>query len=71
MISWIRSQNITITVLLVCVLRCASAALVLVAVIPVARRRIAVDLKATSPVMPTPLSAVAALVITFRARARG
>jgi hypothetical protein len=67
MIAWIESQDIAVIVLLVGALCYALAAAIFAAAVLVARRRIAADLKATSPVMLTPLSVFAALVITFLA----
>ena len=67
MILWIESQNVAVIALIVFGLCYAIAALIFVAIVFVSRRPIASDLKATTPVMLTPLSVIAGLLIAFLA----
>jgi hypothetical protein len=65
MILWIESQDIPVITLLVFAL-CYSIAVAAFAVaIVISRYRIATDLKALTPVLLTPLSVIAALLIAF------
>jgi hypothetical protein len=66
-ILWIESQNVAVIALIVFGLCYAIAALIFVAIVFVSRRPIASDLKATTPVMLTPLSVIAGLLIAFLA----
>jgi hypothetical protein len=67
MILWIESQDVAVITLIVFALCYAIAAIIFAAAIIVSRRRIATDLKATTPVMLTPLSVIASLLIAFLA----
>jgi hypothetical protein len=67
MILWIESQSTVTIALLVFALSYALAAVIFAAACLVAQRRVAVDLKATTPVMLTPLSVIAGLLIAFLA----
>jgi hypothetical protein len=67
MITWIESQDTAIIALLVFVLCYAIAVAVLAAAAAISRRRIAVELKALTPVMLTPLSVISGLLIAFLA----
>jgi Protein of unknown function (DUF4239) len=67
MLLWIESQNTAVIALLGFGFCYVLAALIFGAAVGVSRRSIAVDLKATSPVMLTPLSVIAALLIAFLA----
>jgi Protein of unknown function (DUF4239) len=67
MILWIESQDIAVITLIVFALCYAIAAIIFAAAIIVSRRRIATDLKATTPVMLTPLSVITGLLIAFLA----
>jgi hypothetical protein len=67
MLLWIESQNTVVITLLGFGFCYALAAIIFGAAVVVSQRPIAVDLKATSPVMLTPLSVIAALLIAFLA----
>lgn len=67
MILWIESQSTITIAALVFALNYAVAAAIFAATRLVAQRRIAVDLKATTPVMLTPLSVLTGLLIAFLA----
>jgi hypothetical protein len=67
MLLWIESQNTAVIALLGFGFCYALAAIIFGAAVVVSQRPIAVDLKATSPVMLTPLSVIAALLIAFLA----
>jgi hypothetical protein len=67
MLLWIESQNTVIIALLGFGFCYALAAIIFGAAVVLSQRPIAVDLKATSPVMLTPLSVIAALLIAFLA----
>jgi hypothetical protein len=67
MILWVESQDTEVIALLVFGLCYALAALLFLAAAIVSRRRLALELKATSPVMLTPLGIVAGLLIAFLA----
>ena len=67
MIAWIESHDTPTVALLAFALSYALAALIFVAAVAVSRRRIAAHVKATSPVMLTPLSVIAGLLIAFLA----
>ena len=67
MILWIESQDTAVIALLVFALCYAIAAVVLAAAVIVSQRHIASGLKATSPVMLTPLSVMTGLLIAFLA----
>ena len=68
MISRIEAQDVAAVVLLVGALCYAVAVAIFAATVLVARRRVAADPEATSPVMPMPLSAVVALITFLAAR---
>jgi hypothetical protein len=67
MIPWIESQDTAIIAVLVFALSYLLAAAIFVAGAAISRRRIAVELKATTPVMLTPLAVIAGLLIAFLA----
>jgi len=67
MLLWIESQNTAVIAFFGFGFCYALAAIILGAAVIVSRSSIAVDLKATSPVMLTPLSVIAALLIAFLA----
>lgn len=67
MIAWIESHDTPIVVLLAFALSYALAAVIFAAAVAVSRRRIVLHVKATSPVMLTPLSVIAGLLIAFLA----
>ena len=67
MLLWLEGQNVGVIVLLAFAFCYALAALVFVASSVVATRRLAADLKGMTPVMLTPLSVIAGLLIAFLA----
>ena len=67
MIIWIESQDAAVIALLAFLLSYALAALAFAAVLWLSRRPVAAALKATTPVMLTPLGLLAGLVIGFLA----
>jgi hypothetical protein len=67
MMHWIESHTTPTIVLLAFGLSYALAAIIFAATVAVSRRRIAAHVKATSPVMLTPLSVIAGLLIAFLA----
>jgi len=67
MVLWIEAQNSLIIALLVSGICYAVAAAVFVVAALLSRQRIASDMKATTPVMLTPLSVITALLIAFLA----
>lgn len=67
MFLWIESQDSFVIALLMFGLCYALAAAVFVAAAALSRRRIAGDMKATTPVMLTPLSVITGLLIAFLA----
>ena len=67
MMHWIESHTTPTIVLLAFGLSYALAAIIFAATVVVSRRRIAAHVKATSPVMLTPLSVIAGLLIAFLA----
>jgi hypothetical protein len=67
MVLWIESQTTSVIILVVAALCYALAGAVLIAATLVARLRIAVELRALTPVMLTPLAVVAGLLIAFLA----
>jgi hypothetical protein len=67
MILWIESQDTPIITLLVFVLCYSIAVAVFAVAIVISRHRIATDLKALTPVLLTPLSVIAGLLIAFLA----
>jgi hypothetical protein len=64
-ILWIESHSTWMIVVLAFGLSYVMAIIIFAVAVAVSRRRIATDLKATSPVMLTPLSVVAGLLIVF------
>jgi hypothetical protein len=64
---WIESQSILVIAIAVFTLCYALAAVIFLLVIALSRRRIGVELKATTPVMLTPLGIISGLVIAFLA----
>ncbi len=67
MILWIKSQRTEVIAAVTFGLSYLVVVLILLASAAIAPRRIAADLKATTPVMLTPLSVIAALLIAFLA----
>jgi hypothetical protein len=67
MISWIESQSTVWIAVLVFALCFALAAVIFAIAVVCGSRRIAADFKATTPVMLTPLSVIAGLLIAFLA----
>jgi Protein of unknown function (DUF4239) len=67
MILWIESQDIPVITLLVFALCYSIAVAVFAVAIVISRYRIATDLKALTPVLLTPLSVIAGLLIAFLA----
>lgn len=67
MFLWIESQNSLVIALLMSGICYAIAAAVFLVAAMLSRRRIAGDMKATTPVMLTPLSVIASLLIAFLA----
>ncbi len=67
MVPWIESQNTAVIAALVFALSYLLAALIVMAGVLISRRRIAAELKATTPTMLTPLSVIAGLLIAFLA----
>ncbi len=67
MILWIEAQETAIIALLVLALCYSIAVAVLAVAAVISRRRVAVELKAITPVMLTPLSVIAGLLIVFLA----
>jgi cytochrome bd-type quinol oxidase subunit 2 len=66
-LSWIESQDTAVIAALVFTLSYLLAALIFMAGILMSRRRIADELKATTPAMLTPLSVIVGLLIAFLA----
>jgi hypothetical protein len=64
---WIESQSILVIVIVMFTLCYALAALIFLLVVALSRRRIGAELKATTPVMLTPLGIIGGLVIAFLA----
>src|SRR3954466_5466306 len=67
MIEWIEAQNVVTTALIVFALCYALAGIIFATTVLISGRPIAGDLKATTPVMLTPLSVIAGLLIAFLA----
>jgi len=67
MIRWVESQDTALIALLVFASCYALAALLFLGAAIISRRRLALELKATSPVMLTPLGIIAGLLIAFLA----
>ncbi len=67
MILWIESQNTAVIALLVFALCYAIAGIILAVATIISRHRVAGDLKALTPVLLTPLSVIAGLLIAFLA----
>jgi hypothetical protein len=67
MILWIESQDTPVITLLVFALCYSIAVAIFVVSIVISQRRIATDLKALTPVLLTPLSVIAGLLIAFLA----
>lgn len=67
MIPWIESQTTVIIAIMTFAFCYLIAAVILAAAFELSRHRIAINLKATTPVMLTPLSVIAGLLIAFLA----
>ena len=67
MIAWIESQDTSVIVVLVFAFCYLLAAVVLLVGVAISRRPIAAELKATTPVMLTPMSMIVGLLIAFLA----
>jgi hypothetical protein len=67
MVLWIESQDAAVIGLLVFGICYAFALLILAGAVVLGRRRVALDLKATTPTMLTPLAVIAGLLIAFLA----
>lgn len=67
MIEWVEAQRVEVIVLITFGLAYLIVAIILLGFRPLASRPIALDLKATTPVMLTPLAVIAGLLVAFLA----